>query len=71
MFEGQPQDQIDDVLKANPEFRQLFYRHQELDKQAHDAEIGVLPVDDTRLGQLKREKLAAQEELLRLYDQLN
>ncbi len=71
MFEGQPQDQIDDVLKANPEFRQLFYRHQELDKQVHDAEIGVLPVDDIRLGQMKREKLAAKEELLRMYDQLN
>ena len=71
MFEGQPQDQIDDVLKANPEFRQLYYRHQELDKQVHDAEIGVLPVDDIRLGQMKREKLAAKEELLRMYDQLN
>lgn len=71
MFEGQPQDQIDDVLKANPGFRQLFYRHQELDKQVHDAEIGVLPVDDIRLGQMKREKLAAKEELLRMYDQLN
>ena len=71
MFEGQPQDQIDDVLKANPGFRQLFYRHQELDKQVHDAEIGVLPVDDTRLGQMKREKLAAKEELLRMYDHLN
>lgn len=71
MFEDQTQDHIDGVLKANPQFRQLYYRHQELDKQVHDAEIGVLPVDDTRLGQMKREKLAAKEELLRMYDQLN
>ena len=68
MFEGQPQDQIDDVLKANPEFRQLYYRHQELDKQVLDAELGVLPLDDMTLGQMKREKLAAKERLLRMYE---
>lgn len=71
MFESQPQEQFDDVLKTHPEFRQLYYRHQELDKKVHDAEIGVLPVDDVRLGQMKREKLAAKEELLRLYAQMD
>ncbi len=33
-----------------------------------DAELGVLPIDDTTLGQMKREKLAAKERLIRIYD---
>ena len=68
MFEGQPQTELDAILKANNEFRQLYYRHKELDKQVLDAELGVLPVDDSTLSQMKREKLAAKERLLRMYE---
>lgn len=68
MFEGQPQADLEAKMKANTEFRQLYYRHQELDKQVLDAELGVLPLDDTTLGQMKREKLAAKDRLLRMYD---
>ena len=68
MFEGQPQAELEAKMKASPEFRQLYYRHQELDKQVLDAELGVLPIDDNLLGQMKREKLHAKERLLRIYD---
>ncbi len=68
MFEGQPQAELEAMMKTSPEFRQLYYRHQELDKQVLDAELGVLPVDDTTLGQMKREKLAAKDRLIRMYD---
>ena len=68
MFEGQPQAELEAMMKASPEFRQLYYRHQELDKQVLDAELGVLPIDDNLLGQMKREKLHAKERLLRIYD---
>ena len=68
MFEGQPQTELEAKMKANPEFRQLYYRHRELDKQVLDAELGVLPINDTTLGQMKREKLAAKHRLLRMYD---
>ncbi len=68
MFEEQPQPEIDALIKANPEFKQLYQRHQVLDKKVMDAELGVLPIDDTRLGQMKREKLAAKDRLVRLYD---
>lgn len=71
MFEGQPQQDIEAMMKANTEFRQLYYHHQELDKKVMDAELGVLPIDDMQLGQMKREKLAAKEQLLRMYDELN
>jgi uncharacterized protein YdcH (DUF465 family) len=68
MFEGQPQAEIDALIKADPEFKQLYQRHRELDKKVTDAELGVLPIDDNRLGQMKREKLQAKERLLRIYD---
>lgn len=68
MFEGQPQAELEAKMKADPEFRQLYYRHKELDKQVLDAELGVLPLDDNTLGMMKREKLAAKQRLLRMYD---
>ncbi len=68
MFEGQPQAELEAKMKTNVEFRQLYYRHRELDKQVMDAELGVLPLDDMTLGQMKREKLAAKERLIRMYD---
>src|SRR5690606_20812918 len=71
MFEGQPQLELDALMKANTEFRQLYHRHKELDKQVLDAELGVLPVDDTTLSQMKREKLAAKDRLTRMFDRLH
>ena len=70
MFEGQPQVELEALMKANTEFRQLYHRHKELDKQVLDAELGVLPVDDTTLAQMKREKLAAKDRLTPMYDRL-
>src|SRR5690606_36136570 len=66
MFEGQ-QSQLEDVMQSNPEFRRLYYQHKELDKKVMDAELGVLPIDDVSLSQMKREKLAAKDRLTRMY----
>jgi uncharacterized protein YdcH (DUF465 family) len=68
MFEGQPQTEIEALIKADPEFKQLYQRHRELDKKVADAELGVLPIDNNLLGQMKREKLVAKQRLLRIYD---
>ena len=68
MFEGQPQAEIDALIRTDPEFKQLYQRHRLLNKKVMDAELGVLPIDDMTLGQMKREKLAAKERLLRIYD---
>ena len=46
MFEGQPQTEVEALMKGSNEFRQLYQRHKELDKQGLDAELGVLPIDD-------------------------
>jgi uncharacterized protein YdcH (DUF465 family) len=68
MFDEQPQQEIDALMRSNPEFKQLYQRHRDLDKKVMDAELGVLPIDDATLGQMKREKLAAKDRLVRLYD---
>lgn len=68
MFEGQPQAELEAMMKGNTEFRQLYHRHKELDKQVLDAELGVLPIDDATLAKMKREKLAAKDKLTRMYD---
>jgi uncharacterized protein YdcH (DUF465 family) len=68
MFEERPQPEIDALIKSNPEFKQLYQRHKDLDKKVMDAELGVLPIDDVTLGQMKREKLAAKDRLVQLYD---
>lgn len=68
MFEGQPQSEIDALMKANPEFKQLYQQHKKLNKKCMDAGLGVLPIDDVTLGQMKREKLLAKQKLLRIYE---
>ena len=68
MFEGQPQTEVEALMKGSNEFRQLYQRHKELDKQVLDAELGVLPIDDATLARMKREKLAAKDRLTRLCD---
>ncbi len=68
MFEERPQPEIEALMRSNPEFKQLYQRHKDLDKKVMDAELGVLPIDDITLSQMKREKLAAKDRLVRLYD---
>jgi uncharacterized protein YdcH (DUF465 family) len=69
MFEAHPKSEIEALLKSDSEFRQLYQRHKELDKQVLDAELGVLAVDDATLARMKKEKLFAKDKLTRIYDQ--
>lgn len=68
MFESQSREELDALLKSDVEFRQLYHRHRELDKQVLDAELGVLPLDDFTLAQMKREKLHAKDRLTQLFE---
>lgn len=68
MFESQPQSDVEAMVKSDPEFRTLLNRHRQLDKQVLDAELGVLPIDDTTLAKMKKEKLYAKDKLTRLFD---
>ncbi|WP_430391403.1 YdcH family protein [Dyella sp. 20L07] len=68
MFENQQRDDVEALMKADAEFRRLYQHHQELDSKVHDAEIGVLPLDDMTLSGMKKEKLHAKERLQRMWD---
>ena len=73
MFEGHQQE-VETMMLSNAEFRVLYMRHRELDKQVLDAELGpllsgVLPLDDMTLVRLKKEKLWAKDKLTHLWDQ--
>ena len=70
MFEERATDELDSLLKANPEIKQLYQRHKDLDKRVMNAERGVNPVGDVTLTRMKREKLAAKDRLVRLADSL-
>ncbi len=70
MFENQQKEDIEALMKANPEFRRLYQHHQELDSKVRDAELGVLPLDDNALAGMKREKLYVKDRLTRMWNQL-
>jgi uncharacterized protein YdcH (DUF465 family) len=68
MFENQSGNEVEALLESDREFRELFRRHQELDKQVLDAELGVLPLDDVTLVKMKKEKLHAKDRLTRILE---
>ena len=68
MFENQSGNEVEALLESDSEFRKLFRRHQELDKQVLDAELGVLPLDDITLVRMKKEKLHAKDRLTRILE---
>ena len=68
MFENQQRDDVEALMKADAEFRRLYQHHRELDSKVHDAEIGVLPLDDFTLASMKKEKLYAKARLERMWE---
>jgi uncharacterized protein len=68
MFENQNADDIKSMIERNDEFKRLYQRHRDLDKQVDDAELGVRPMDDMTLHTLKKEKLIAKDRLTFLWE---
>jgi uncharacterized protein YdcH (DUF465 family) len=68
MFENQQRDDVEAFMRSDVEFRRLYQLHQKLDSKVHDAEIGVLPIDDATLTGMKRQKLHAKSRLLQMWD---
>ena len=67
MFEHR-QNQMDELIKENEDFRRIYNRHQELDKRVTAAELGTAPMEDLALVQLKKEKLWAKDKLAIILD---
>ncbi|HUF20001.1 MAG TPA: YdcH family protein [Burkholderiales bacterium] len=67
MFEHR-QNLLEQLLKENQEFLNVYNKHQELDKRVTAAELGTAPMDDLALHKLKKEKLWAKDQLARMMD---
>jgi uncharacterized protein YdcH (DUF465 family) len=67
MFENQQRDAVEALMKSDAEFRRLYQHHQHLDRKVHDADIGVLPIDNRTLAGMKKEKLLARARLERMW----
>ena len=67
MFENQQREDVEALMNADAEFRRLYQHHKQLDSKVHDADIGVLPIDDMTLASMKKEKLLAKARLERMW----
>lgn len=67
MFERNEKE-IESLMRSNAEFRSLYQRHKELDGKVRDAELGVLPIDDVSLLNMKKEKLHAKDRLTHMWE---
>ena len=62
MFERH-QSMLKELINENDDFRRIYNRHQELDKQVTAAELGTAPMEDLALTRLKKEKLWIKDKL--------
>jgi len=67
MFENQQRDDVEALMEKDAEFRRLYQHHKHLDSKVHDADIGVLPIDDATLSSMKKQKLQAKARLERMW----
>jgi len=67
MFEHDEKE-MENLMRSNSEFRILYQRHRELDSKVRDAELGVLPMDDVTLLNMKKEKLQTKDKLTQLWE---
>lgn len=68
MFEQHDREDVESLMSRDSEFRQLYHKHRELDSKVRDAELGVLPMDDVTLHNLKKEKLWAKDKLTVMWE---
>ena len=54
---------LERLLEHSDEFRGLYDRHNDLKAKVRDAELGHVPMDSMRLGELKREKLRTKDRM--------
>ena len=68
MFDSN-QEQVEQLLRENENFREIYNQHQQLHKRIMAAETGTAPMDDHALTELKKQKLHAKDELSRMMDE--
>ncbi|MBN2768488.1 MAG: YdcH family protein [Campylobacterales bacterium] len=59
-------DEINELKATNAHFAKIFEKHNELDRQAKDADEGRAHLSDLELENIKKEKLLLKDEALKL-----
>lgn len=67
MYESNP-ELVETLVNENHEFKTLFQRHRELDKQIDKAGVGQMAISDESLEQMKRERLQIKDRMYILID---
>ena len=57
------QETLEKLLNEDDDFRSMYQRHAELNKQVDKAGRGELPLSDTALAEMKKEKLALKDQM--------
>ncbi len=57
------QDIVDKLLVDDDEFKTMYERHRELNKEVDKADIGVIPLSDDTLHTKKIEKLLLKDQM--------
>ena len=57
---------VSSLLKDNSEFQQLYEKHHDLKEKVKSAEEGTLPLNDVKLGRMKKEKLLTKDKMAAL-----
>jgi uncharacterized protein YdcH (DUF465 family) len=60
---------VDTLLHDNQRFQELYNQHHELKEKVKDAEFGVVALDDSSLGTMKREKLLAKDRMAAMIEE--
>lgn len=60
---SQDQEIVEKLLQENEEFKTMYLRHRELNKQVDKAGAGELPLSDDFAHDLKKEKLLLKDEM--------
>ncbi|MBV8158131.1 MAG: YdcH family protein [Dyella sp.] len=56
-------DLITELKSRDPHFSRLFHRHNELDQEIKNMEMGISPAGTLVIEQLKKEKLLLKDQL--------
>ena len=68
MSEGDAQI-VESLLISDDGFRRLHEQHQALKRQVHDAAEGDVSVDDLTLGEIKKRKLMAKDQMAAMIEE--
>ncbi len=60
---------VDTLLHDNQRFQELYKQHHELKEKVKNAGLGVVPMDGTALGTMKREKLLAKDKMAAMIEE--